>query len=187
MSYVFSPKRAAQAAAVLVKLEPKCEINYMKLIKLLYIADRESIAETKAPITGDDPFAMKHGPVLSRIYDFVMDRDSEGVNVWSEYFETNGLNVHLLGDPGTDELCPYDIKKLQEVFDRHKNDDQWDLEELTHMYKEWQRNDPGRSSRPIPLQHIVDAVGLSNEMDDVLRLQAEAKYFARVLEGDVAR
>lgn len=53
MSWVFSPKKAAQVVAVLLKATPGGRMDYRKLMALLYIADRESIKETDTPITGD--------------------------------------------------------------------------------------------------------------------------------------
>ena len=53
MSWVFSPKKAAQATAVILKAAPGGRMDYRKLMALLYIADRESIGETDRPITGD--------------------------------------------------------------------------------------------------------------------------------------
>lgn len=52
MSWVFSPKKAAQVAAVILKASGG-QMDYRKLMALLYIADRESIKETGTPITGD--------------------------------------------------------------------------------------------------------------------------------------
>lgn len=58
MSYHFSTLRAAQATAILLKLSPNHSMPYMKLVTLLYIADRESIRDTGSPITGDTYVAM---------------------------------------------------------------------------------------------------------------------------------
>jgi hypothetical protein len=42
-------------------------MEYVRLLKLLYIADREMMAEAGAPVTGDRAVAMDHGPVLSHV------------------------------------------------------------------------------------------------------------------------
>ncbi len=46
-------------------------MSYMKLIKLLYLADREALARWGRPITTDTYVAMKHGPVLSYILNLI--------------------------------------------------------------------------------------------------------------------
>lgn len=39
-------------------------MSYLRMLKLLYLADRESLKETGHTITGDRVVAMEHGPVL---------------------------------------------------------------------------------------------------------------------------
>ncbi len=174
--------KAVQATSILLKPSPDMTMSYMKLIKLLYIADRESIKETRAPITGDRPVAMPHGPVLSSIYDFIMKRDRPGIETWEQFFETAGIDIVLLNEPGTDELCPYEVDKLREIAARYADHTQWDLRDLTHEFDEWKRNDPGHSSQAIPLEHIIDAVGLSNEIDEILQDREDSKYFASIFQ-----
>ena len=48
----FNEKKATQAAARFLRLCKGC-MNYMKLIKLLYIADREALLRWGRPITTD--------------------------------------------------------------------------------------------------------------------------------------
>ena len=43
--------------------------DYIKLIKLLYLADRAALIETGSPITGDRYVSMKFGPVLSNVFE----------------------------------------------------------------------------------------------------------------------
>jgi uncharacterized phage-associated protein len=40
----------------------------LKLLKLMYLADRKSLLETGVPITGDSISALDKGPVLSQTY-----------------------------------------------------------------------------------------------------------------------
>lgn len=183
MSYLFSNRKATQAVAVLLRLDSKCSLNRMKLLKLLYIADRESIGETGMPITGDTYVAMKHGPVLSNIYNLIALRDVNS-EYWDDYIENVELDVVLLEDPGQDELCQYEIDKLNEVFRRYEKKSQWELRDLTHKFEEWKRNDPGHSSQPIPFEHIVDAVGRADDMDDLVQRRAESKHFSHLFGSE---
>ena len=66
MHFRFHFERALQASAYLLRLDRK-KMSYLRLLKLLYIADREWLAETGESITGDRAYAMKQGPVLSTI------------------------------------------------------------------------------------------------------------------------
>ena len=182
MSYVFSPEKVVESAAVILKETANCELNYMKFLKLLYSADRESIKETGTPITGDKPIAMRHGPVLSIIYNLLMERADKGSEVWGQFFEKDGLMLRLIDDPGEAELCQYEIDKLREVFERYKDKNPWELNVITHEFEEWKRNDPGQSSQSIPLEHIIDAVGRSDDMDDLLQARSDSQYFSELFD-----
>jgi len=46
-------------------------MNYLKLMKLLYLADRESMRRNGRPISGDRYVSMDHGPVLSQTLNLI--------------------------------------------------------------------------------------------------------------------
>src|SRR5437867_2465440 len=68
--FTFDERKATAAASVLLRLAGG-HMHYLELIKLLYYADRESLDLYGRPITGDRYVNMKHGPVLSSVYDLV--------------------------------------------------------------------------------------------------------------------
>lgn len=181
MSFHFNIHTVTQAVALLLCQAEGRKMNYIKLIKLLYIADRESLRETNAPITGDKYVAMNHGPVLSRTYDLIMDRGSdEDGTVWSRFITIEKTNLAVVRDPGFENLSPYEIKKLKSVFTEHGTKSPSELCDLTHEFQEWKRNDPGDSSKQISLAHILEAVGRKDDIDDVLQQEEEAEYFAEL-------
>jgi hypothetical protein len=53
IKFVFNEKKAAQAAAYLLKLHGG-KMDYRKLLTLLYLADRKLLAERGRTITGDE-------------------------------------------------------------------------------------------------------------------------------------
>lgn len=61
MEFIFDEHKATQAAAYLLR-RGGGRMRYMKLIKLLYLADRTALIETGSPITGDRFVAMKLVP-----------------------------------------------------------------------------------------------------------------------------
>jgi uncharacterized phage-associated protein len=61
---MFSEQKVAQMAAFFLHEGRDC-MPLLKLIKLLYLADRESLRLHGMPISGDLVVAMPHGPVLS--------------------------------------------------------------------------------------------------------------------------
>lgn len=151
-------------AAVLLSLEDG-RMPYLRLLKLLYIADREMLAETAMPITSDRACAMKYGPVLSRIYSLIMATDSR-FDEWSRRIQTKGYAVKLIDDPGRGSLSKGEIEKLIDVSDRYRSQDHWELSDLTHDFPEWQSHWPNgatNGSYPIPWEEIPRAQGHGDE------------------------
>src|SRR4051812_2645038 len=111
----FDVGKAEQAAAVLFDALAVRSMSRMKLLKLLYIADRESARETGQTITGDTPVAMEWGPVLSQTYYCIKD-EGPIAEEWKEHFHSpNNKTVVLVQHPKGRKLSRYDIDKLQSV------------------------------------------------------------------------
>ncbi len=178
----FNLLKTLQAAGVLLRAHPLHVMSRLRLLKLLYIADRESLGETGAPITGDRAVAMQHGPVLSETYDLIKGQHIRAAE-WADHFESIGYDVRLIKDPGTGRLSRYDIEKLTDVTRRFEHRWDWAVAEETHRFEEWQRNDPGDSSRVIPVKHILKAVGRAEDIK-AIREDAEAAAFIDRVLGD---
>jgi uncharacterized phage-associated protein len=182
MAHFFDPEKAAQAAAVLLRFDDH-RMEYMRLLKLLYIADRESILETGRPIVTSLTTAMDHGPLSSDIYDLIKG-EVKAEALWSRYIKTHGHDAHLINDPGRGGLSKYEIAKLNDVSKRYEHLHTLALSELTHDFEEWQKNKPPKgSSRPIPIGDIIDAVGRSDDKDEIVRDLNEKSAYDRFFEG----
>ena len=178
----FNLLKTLQAVSVILRAHPVHVMSRLRLIKLLYIADRESLRETGAPITGDRVVAMQHGPVLSETYDLIKGEHIRA-GEWTEHFENIGYNVRLISDPGTARLSRYEIEKLNDVTRQFEHQWDWAVAEETHSFEEWRRNDPGDSSKPIPLEHVLEAVGRKRDIK-AIRRDAEAVAFIDRVLGD---
>ena len=80
----YSEKRAAQTAAFFIS-RAGGTIELLKLMKLMYLAERESLVKYGEPITGDVLVSMKHGPVLSNTLDHIngfIDSEEGGWESW---------------------------------------------------------------------------------------------------------
>ncbi len=150
MHFPLSVAKTIQALGVLFRSDRVTCMNSMRLLKLLYIADREALKETGRPITGGPVAALERGPVLEEVYDLIRGQHRE-MPLWSSFVRRNRYEVELLREPDVGQLSKYEIRKLQAIAERHEQDDEWALSQLTHKFPEWQKNDPGKSSRPIPL------------------------------------
>lgn len=177
IEFVFSEKRAAQAAARLLRRHGG-PMEYSKLIKLLYLADRRVFIETGLPITGDRMVSMKHGPVLSRIYDLVKG-ETAGDGSWGAYVHPRqGYTVSWTGREDAEELSEGEREVLDEVYDEHATLSWARLGDKTHDLDEW--HDPGKSSNPIDPREILASHGLSPiEIDVIANEAAEIAAFRK--------
>jgi len=178
MTYHFRFAKALQAAAFLLARHGG-SMNYMRLLKLLYIADRESLKETGYPITGDHVVAMERGPVPNPTYDLIRGKHRRNLQ-WDEFMERESYRIKLVKDPGKGGLSDYEVRKLEEISDRYDACDEWDMVQLTHQFPEWRKNDPGTSSRPIPIEDILEAVGRSADLAAIAQDEADLAAYDQV-------
>lgn len=183
MSFHFDTLKAIQAVAVILNSAPGKKHNYTSVIKMLYIADRESVAETGSPITGDKPVAMKHGPVLSGILDLIKDNtflNEEQKALWSKYIRTGGYEIELLLDPGDGKLSDFEVRKIQDVYREHAEKKWWELEDKTHAFSEWQETYTDGTSTEIHLKTLLDALNMGDAYDELSTKQVEDAHFAKL-------
>jgi uncharacterized phage-associated protein len=186
MRFVFDEARTAQAAACLVSLGGG-EMNYMKLIKLLYLSDREALIKTGLPITGDRWVSMPRGPVLSNTLDLIKESDGRADSPWHEWLITRAArrSVAVRGnDPEYDELSQFHIDTLNGVFAKWGALDQWQLQDLTHKLPEWE--DPNGSSVTIDPRAVLEHEGVSPERIEDIERDAEEDLLVRSLERSIS-
>jgi uncharacterized phage-associated protein len=133
-------------------------MKYLKLIKLLYIADREAFSRWGKPITTDRYVSMKEGPVVSNIYNLIGSEPlPSDESIWHRYIRTVAdWDVELLSFPNNDELSQAEEDLLGEVFLAHGHKSRWTLVDETHKFAEWKN--PGTSSIQITYREILKAV-----------------------------
>lgn len=176
MSFRFNVEKTIQAAGAFLRHSGVKEMSYLRLIKLLYLADRESLQETGRPLTGDRIVAMQHGPVLSSVYDLVKGEHGDWPT-WSHFFRTQGYRIDMVQEPTVGSLSKYELGKIRELAERHADKNEWELVELCHTFEEWKKNDPGKSSKPIPLADILDAVGRGDDRAAIMQTAADEAAF----------
>src|SRR5436190_21060219 len=89
--------KTVQAICLLLKAMKTDRLEYISILKILYIADRESLAERGAPITGDVPVAMKNGPVLSAVYALINHQREKDLPLWLQYFHREDYDLEVKG------------------------------------------------------------------------------------------
>ena len=171
----FDTIKVTQAAGLLLK-RYNGFITRKRLLKLLYITDRELIQETHRPLTGDQPVALDYGPVLSKTYD-LLKGETSGYEFWNRYIQQIAPYTHkLIEDPGIGKLSKLELAKLDEVTQRYWWMDDDELSDLTHAFPEWKRNEPPKGSRNfIPTEHVLEALGFGADIEK-FRDEAQADH-----------
>jgi len=179
---LYSEKRAAQSVAYFLHLAGG-ELNLLKLTKLLYLAERLSYEKYGEPLTGDSPFSMEHGPVLSVAYDSTKFSSSPRGVEWVRWVAGRSANDVRLArnveNPQSEltSLSAADFGVMGETWTRFGHLTEWELRDYTHEHcPEWE--DPGKSSRPIDPDDLLTSIGFSPE--EIVERKASLREIGRV-------
>lgn len=175
MTWHFREERATQAAARFLKLRGG-RMSHLKLMKLMYLADRKALLELGRPITFDNFVSMPHGPVLSRTLDLMNYEPDPFIqpSYWSQYISPRQNNeVSLLDGVPNDQLSAAEEAVIDQVFADYGSKNRYELRDYTHTLPEW--HDPHNSSVPIPVRDILIAEGLSVEEAEAIEAAVDAE------------
>lgn len=174
---MFNERKVAQMAAYLIGKEGG-RMPHLKLMKLLYLADREAMAQFGFPLSGDRMVSMPHGPVLSMTLN-LMDGDTEsaenGWEAWISDKENHELAiVRPVARAELNELSAADIGVLDAVWGKFGQMGKWQIRDYTHTHcPEWK--DPRGSSNPIKYEDVFVALGRSSDEAADLAAHIEAE------------
>jgi uncharacterized phage-associated protein len=183
MKIVFDEIKATQLAAQLLVLSGG-KMNYMKLIKLMYLVDRAAILRWGRPVTFDRYFSLRYGPILSNTLDLV----SEGVppnvdSYWLKYISIpENYKVKLEQDCPKGKLNQAEEELIKEVYAQKGHLSEWELVDELHQLPEWQA--PNGSSLPITYQDIMKAAHLSAEVMKELEEELAEAAAIRVMQHE---
>jgi uncharacterized phage-associated protein len=173
----FQEQKVTEAACYLLSLNDG-RIDPMKLLKLLYLADRMALKEWERPISYDTYVSMDYGPVLSSTYDLIKGSSSQRGDFWRAYIATlNNQTLVLKGKPPKiKKLSKAEIEVLERIFECYKRYDSISLSRICHKLPEYR--DPRGSSIPISLSEILAA--LEYDQSDIERIDSELKEEASI-------
>ena len=171
----FKARKAAQVAAFFAKAQGGT-INVLKLVKLIYLADRAFLLKFDSTITNDRFVSMDHGPVNSMTLDYIdgcqLERDA-----WEAFvsdragYEIGLVNPNIQVDD-FDELSEAETDVLQETWVQFGWMTKYQIRDYTHKFcPEWE--DPKGSSNPIPFERILKFLGKANSSALANRLESE--------------
>jgi uncharacterized phage-associated protein len=155
----------------------------MRLLKMLYMADRASMKKIGRTVTGDRPFAMDNGPVLTRVYNLIKGEDSENT-LWDKFIQRKGgQDVELIAETGNEELSEFELNLLVEIARDRRERDDYAVADETHDFQEWIKNRPEKgSSKIIPWDDVLESLGLL-ELKATLANEAFARSRENQLMG----
>jgi uncharacterized phage-associated protein len=153
-------------------------LNYTKLIKELYLADKAFLAEANQTITGDSYVCMKNGPVLSQLYDFVKGRAPKDIqSYWNSRFSIDGFELIANFDQfPAGKLSRAEKAVIDNIDGKFHQAGYGDMIDYVHQHNvcpEW--SDPEGSSTPIKLEDMLRSVGKTPE--EIALILAENETF----------
>ena len=133
-------------------------MKHLKLIKLMYLADREALKRWGHSITGDRYISMDKGPVLSNVLNLIHDERNPNQTVtglvWSDCIqESDNHNVKLVRKPTAEPLSKAEIELAEEIFNMYGSVNRWKLVEMTHGFPEYTK--PTEGKKGIPIHHLA--------------------------------
>lgn len=171
ISFVFDEMKATQATCYLLSLYENKSMNYLKMIKILYLSDRRFIEKYSSSITTDCYVSMDNGPVTSNIYDLIKNsRDREECggmeSIWTSCLYTEGYDIKMKRTfIEYDMLSPMEMEVIEDVDREFRDKTEWEVVEYCHNnLEEWQN--PFGSSIQISIEDIVRATKKGSDVDE---------------------
>lgn len=177
MQNLFSEKKAAQSAAYFL-FKAHGRLPVLKLMKLLYLAERRSYEMYGDPIIGDRLVSMDHGPVLSQTLNRINGMSSSEENGWDAWISDREGHDVALSDPSRIrspeedllELSEAEIEVLDETWKQFGHLSKYQIRDLTHkICPEWE--DPDGSSVPIALEKLFEVLKFNADQAKTLKTQ----------------
>jgi len=155
----FNEKKATQLAGLLLRMRGQGYMSYMKLIKLMYLIDRQALLRWGWSMTGDSYHSLKNGQILSTTYDLVRDRIWGKGNYWKQFISPphGDKEVSLINETETDELSRADIALAEEIFAEFGKMGRFDIADYTHDLPEYR--DTKGPSLPVGYADVLEKAG----------------------------
>jgi len=174
-------KTAQIAARFLKHTDGKHTNNYTKLIKLLYLTDREALKRWNCPLTGDRYCWMDNGPILSGVLDRIRGTLAPLKTHWNSCFETEGFNLRIKKDPGEERL-PVAVKQLiDSLFDQFRDYSYVEMITYTHNALDERLNVPKGGAELLTYERILDAVGKGQQAERIAEEIETSNYLRETI------
>lgn len=165
----------------------------IKLVKLMYLADKYHLIRYGRTITNDDYYAMEHGPVGTTVKDVLsldsFNISSEGVKYASRLIEKldgDTFCARANARITLDMLSESDIEALDYVVEHFGKMSSWKLRDYTHKFPEWYQYEDLFKNKLTKRERISTKELLSTLKDDPY-FKASRKHIKeteKILVGD---
>ncbi len=159
MKAPFDIEKAAQAAHFFISHE-QGEMEILKLVKLMYLADRLSFERRRTAIIGGSYYSLPHGPVTNEVLDSINFGTPQEDSAWERLISDRADHRVGIISPSSDydALSPSEITLLEETWSRFGSQGGWDLRNWTHQHcEEW--SDPQGGRLDISARKLGEAFG----------------------------
>jgi uncharacterized phage-associated protein len=146
------------------------EMDKLKMVKVIYFADKRHLIFGGRTITGDNYMAMRHGPagsmvlnVLNRNVEYLELEQLQYIDRYIQQVDSKNNYKCVDGNVEYDQLSESDKKTLTKIGEKFKSMNEWELVNLTHKYPEWTqfenelKKDPS-ICKPIPLVDLFSSI-----------------------------
>lgn len=154
----------------------------LKLVKLVYLAERLSFQKRGRPMNFDSYFSLPHGPVASSALDG-MDRKLDDPAWEGLHLAANRRDISIDAEVTEDRLSRSDRAILDETWQEFGAMGAWEIRDWTHKHCPEYTDVGAGNSLPIPLSDIMSEVGQKdpdNAARDVRILQKEVGRLERL-------
>lgn len=179
----FSHKKATQILNYFA-LKQGGQINKMKALKLTFLADRYHLRKYGRPITNDDYFALKLGPVASGVKDIAEQSDflDDDIKQYVVHFlELEYYDLISKDAVEKDVFSDTDLEALSFVWNKFGSMKEFELSHLTHEYPEWKNHEATLKTTSRVRMNWADFLDdpVSENIDKCYPLTAEEKKYRK--------
>lgn len=151
--FQFNLEKAVQAMGYIVARIG--DVEKVKLMKLMYIADRNHFVRHGHPITGSTLVAMDYGPLPSACLDVIDGEYRPDENAAFDMLRVDNYTVSLCAPLVTDRLSEQEKATLDLVIKSYGSTPKWELVDYTHKFPEYKEVFVEGTSRPITYENIL--------------------------------
>lgn len=144
------------------------KLSHKKLLKLLYLADRESLFTFGWPITCDKPEALEKGPVLECVYALLKNADAENRDVFLKFFNVSDNRISLKKNFTFDWLSDNNLDVLRDICEKYGHLTGQELSEFTHTLPEWEGEQPMSWNTVLKKSHQESMAAVYDDLNTML-------------------